>query len=178
MSTAINNDLKYQKIDSQQETQANTEKTDESDNGLGKDAFLKLLVTQLKYQNPMKPMEDKEFISQMAQFSSLEQMNNLNETMTKSMQVLNMNILGMVEYQKLSEASNLVGKEVVLRVPTTAKETDNKENTENSKETEETKIEYKTIKGQVDKVKLTNEGPKVVIDDKEYSINNVTEILA
>lgn len=55
----------------------------EQQNGLGKDAFLKILVTQMKNQNPLEPMKDTEFIGQMAQFSSLEQLTNLNETMNQ-----------------------------------------------------------------------------------------------
>lgn len=44
---------------------------------LDKDAFLKLLITQLANQDPTNPMQDRDFIAQMAQFSSLEQMNNV-----------------------------------------------------------------------------------------------------
>jgi len=48
---------------------------------LDRDAFFKLLITQLSHQDPMNPMEDKEFVSQMAQFSSLNYMQSMNHEM-------------------------------------------------------------------------------------------------
>jgi flagellar basal-body rod modification protein FlgD len=50
---------------------------------MGKDEFLKILITQLSHQDPTQPMQDKEFIAQMAQFSSLEQMTNVSEEIAK-----------------------------------------------------------------------------------------------
>jgi len=70
-------------------------------NTLGKDDFLKLLVTQLQNQDPTKPLEDKEFIAQMAQFSSLEQMTEINRTLST-----------MIASNKIELSYSLLGKEV------------------------------------------------------------------
>lgn len=68
---------------------------------LGKDSFLQLLVTQLRYQDPLSPMDNKAFISQMAQFSSLEQMSNMNKNMESFLRV-----------ESLSQGAAMVGKTV------------------------------------------------------------------
>jgi flagellar basal-body rod modification protein FlgD len=51
---------------------------------LGKEEFLQLLVAQLRHQDPLEPMQDTEFIAQMSQFSSLEQLINMNKNLTNS----------------------------------------------------------------------------------------------
>ena len=56
---------------------------------LGQDAFMKLLVTQLQHQDPTQPKDDSEFIAQLATFSSLEQLQDMNKTLTKISQFFN-----------------------------------------------------------------------------------------
>jgi len=63
---------------------ASNKKSERNTGALGKDDFLNLLVTQLRYQDPLKPLEDKEFIAQMAQFTALEQTQNMNKTLSNS----------------------------------------------------------------------------------------------
>lgn len=63
---------------------SSTSTSNRNTGALGKDDFLKLLVTQLQYQDPLNPQDDKAFIAQMAQFTSLEQTQNMNKTITNS----------------------------------------------------------------------------------------------
>lgn len=114
---------------------------------LGKDAFLQLLVAQLKNQDPMKPMEDTAFIAEMAQFSSLEQMQNMNKLMEKQ--------LG---FSSLSQASNMIGKEVTLM-----------------QVNEETN---KPISGKVDEIRSRSGEIYVVIDKVEYNASGIVNVKA
>jgi flagellar basal-body rod modification protein FlgD len=63
---------------------------------MNKDAFLQLLVTQMKYQDPLEPAKNEAFLAQMAQFSSLEQMQNLNtsSTMQQAYSLIGRTVLG------------------------------------------------------------------------------------
>lgn len=71
---------------------------------MDKDMFMKILIAQLSNQDPTAPMEDKDFIAQMAQFSSLEQMQAIGKTMDTM--VLNQHATALLSY------SNLIGKNV------------------------------------------------------------------
>lgn len=55
---------------------------------LAKDDFLKILITQLTHQDPTQPMEDRAFVAQMAQFSTLEQMTNMNAELGHLLQLM------------------------------------------------------------------------------------------
>jgi len=81
--------------------------TDSDETGvLNKQAFLELLVTQLRYQNPVNPTSNEEMIAQSAQFSSLEEMQNLNASVKSLIQIQ--------ESSGKTAALNLIGKQVIL----------------------------------------------------------------
>lgn len=71
-----------------------TEKTTSTTDEMGKDSFIQLLVTQMKYQDPLNPMDNSEMLAQLAQFTALEQMMNVAQASQKQL------------------ASNMIGKYV------------------------------------------------------------------
>jgi flagellar basal-body rod modification protein FlgD len=77
---------------------------------LGKNDFLKLLITQLRHQNPLEPLRNTEFIAQIAQFSALEQMINLNTNFGQFMNMLTSTLMK-------RETLELIDKMVTVKNP-------------------------------------------------------------
>lgn len=114
---------------------------------LDKDAFLNLLVTQLRYQDPLNPMEDREFIAQTAQFTALEQMTNINNNFAKFMQM-----------QAVSNAAALIGKEVSYFT------------------VDETTGEVDILSGIVTQVKFAEGSAFLTIDDQDVPIELMVSV--
>ena len=69
--------------------------------GLSQNDFLKILMTQLSYQDPLKPLDNEQFIAQMAQFTNLEQTKQLSDSMTNLLTI-----------QSATQSIGLIGKTV------------------------------------------------------------------
>lgn len=74
---------------------------------LGKDDFLLLLVTQMQYQDPLSPMDNTEYVAQLAQFSELETMQNISLAYAKSQA---MSLVGKIVSVQVSNSEEAVGK--------------------------------------------------------------------
>lgn len=117
---------------------------------LDKDAFMKLLVSQLQNQDPFQPTDNQAFIAQLAEFSSLEQMEELND-----------NIIGLAVLQQgnalmdqLTNSGALIGQSVSYIDPTTQAD----------------------LQGTVSSVKIEDGLAVLMIDGKDVPLANVTEI--
>jgi flagellar basal-body rod modification protein FlgD len=114
---------------------------------LGKQDFLNLLMVQLRNQDPLNVQDDREFIAQMAQFSSLEQSTNMTSA-----------IENLVSFQQLTQGSALLGREVEgLYIP------------EGSDQAE-------PIKGFVTEARISGSDLILKVNDKDVLLKNLTRV--
>ncbi len=105
-NTAVQ-DLFNSKVKDASNNVSNVSKAATGNQALGKDAFLQLLVTQLKNQNPLSPQDNGAFVAQLAQFSSLEGINTLNDSVN--------NISSNFSSSQALQASSLVGRSIIIQ---------------------------------------------------------------
>lgn len=127
-------------VDTSASTQSLSGVTKSDNSSLDKEAFLQLLVAQMKYQDPLEPTSNTEYISQLATFSSLEEMQNLNSTM------------------EASQATNLVGKTVIMKVTSASGETT-------------------YVTGQVDYIVRENGNTYLSVNNGLYSIDDLDTVV-
>jgi len=139
MTNSITNELISIQNATAQVKASQTAKTGASSE-LGQDAFLQLMMEQLKYQDPLEPMDNSEFLTQQAQFTQLSSIQNMESLMA--------------QYNQYSQASSMMGKDVIIQDP----------NTE----------EY--LYGNVEAVNLSANNTTVVVGGKTYPLSSVVQV--
>ncbi len=132
------------------------------DSTISKTDFLEMFITKLENQDPTDPIDDSTFTSDMAQLSTVEQLQNLNTSMTSmstSMSNLDTNVTSQISLTNTGQAVSLVNKTVTVQT------TDSAGN-------------VSTAEGTVTSVKFVNGVPKIVINGVEYDTSAVTEVAA
>ncbi len=133
--------------------------TSNKTNGMENDSnmFLTLMLQQLKNQDPTQPTDNTEWLSQLAQYSSLEQMTQMNEGLTDCMNYIQAMYADMGANSEINQTLALIGKEVTLQDP-------------------DDKSGIKKITGTVSEASFEDGTGKVKVDGKYYSIANIVSV--
>lgn len=121
--------------------------------------FLNLMLQQLKNQDPTQPTDNTEWLSQLAQYSSLEQMTQMNTGLTNCMNYISAMYKDMSMNAEITQTLSMVGKEVTITIP---------DEKDSSKTTE--------VKGKVTEANFKDGTGKVKVNGEYYSISNITSI--
>ena len=121
--------------------------------------FLNLMLQQLKNQDPTQPTDNTEWLSQLAQYSSLEQMTQMNTGLTNCMNYISAMYKDMSMNAEITQTLSMVGKEVTITIP---------DKNDSSKTTE--------ITGKVTEANFKDGTGKVKVNGEYYSISNITSI--
>ena len=121
--------------------------------------FLNLMLQQLKNQDPTQPTDNTEWLSQLAQYSSLEQMTQMNTGLTNCMNYISAMYNDMAMNAEITQTLSMIGKEVTISIP---------DKNDSSKTTE--------ISGIVTEANFKDGTGKVKVNGEYYSISNITSI--
>jgi flagellar basal-body rod modification protein FlgD len=123
-------------------------------NELGKDQFLKILMTQLKNQDPMSPLQDKDFIAQMAQFTSVEQLTKISTAVQGSLAEMK------ALRESIGMASGLIDKQVSWLIPADAN----------------SKALAKIGQGKVEAITIRDGVQFAIVNGEEISLSRISRI--
>ena len=140
-------------------TQSNTTDSRKTSSTNDSSMFLNLMLQQLKNQDPTQPTDNTEWLSQLAQYSSLEQMTQMNTGLTNCMNYISAMYKDMSMNAEITQTLSMVGKEVTITVP---------DENDSTKTTE--------ITGKVTEANFKDGTGKVKVNGEYYSISNITSI--
>jgi flagellar basal-body rod modification protein FlgD len=121
-------------------------------NELGKDQFLQILMVQLKNQDPLSPLQDKDFIAQMAQFTSVEQLTKISTAVQGSLDEMR------ALRESLGMASGLIDKTINWSIPASGK------------------TPAKVGSGAVEAITIRDGVQYAIVNGEEISLNRITRI--
>ena len=121
--------------------------------------FLTLMLKQLEHQDPTEPTDNAQWLSQLAQYSSLEQMSQMNSGLTDCAKYINAMYNDMTLNSEISQTLSMIGKDVTLKVPN---ENDPKHPT--------------TVTGRVTEASFETGTGQIKINDQYYSIEDIVSI--
>lgn len=131
--------------------------------------FLKLMLKQMEQQDPTEPTDNSQWLAQMAQYSSLEAMNNLNASFGDVSKQIS-NLTETVNSSNIiSQTLSLVGKDVTVSVPKFDEQG-------HQLKDENGNLVYGEISGNVDEVSFDGGAGMITVDGKQYSISNILSI--
>ena len=155
-------------------TSTSTSTSTSSSTALNKDAFLQLLVTQMQYQDPLDPQDNSEYLSQLAQFSSLEQMTNVASALTGISTLVNNIDTSLL----VGQLSNMIGQNVQWTTTSTVTDSSGKAVTDSNGKTQTITTKYE---GTVTGVSISDGTPTLMVKDSsgnthQVSVGNLTRI--
>ncbi len=125
MSTKITGSFTQSNLDALNRISNDKENTKRlKDRKLGKDAYLKLMATQLATQNPLEPLDNKDMISQMAQFTSVEQMGNMSKYMEKTVEQNDLILGALIKMSENAGVNDTLAAKIDKLIETTEKNTE------------------------------------------------------